>query len=105
MKQKLKKTRAELEKEIQQQRWAINYLKRRKNDYDYLRKIAFSMQSLVKDIRIVGRKQKMIGFPFCFEIKKGPLWFHYDCRCAAEADIIKRRIKDEWRERMRGITL
>lgn len=93
---KRRKTKAELEKEIRRLCAQIYYWKRKEQDHAHLRKIERGMRELANNIRIVGKKHNMVGFPFCFDIKGGPLWFHYDCRCAAEADIIRRRIRDEW---------
>ena len=92
---KRRKTRTELERIIRSQRWKISYLKRKEHAYGSIRQIAWHMKDLVDALRIVGEKHNMVGFPFFHDIEGGPLWFHYDCRCAAEADIIKRRIKDE----------
>lgn len=100
---KRQRTRAEL-KIVVRQLWAqIRYMKRKELAGGSVRQAALQIEGLADSLRIVGEKHNKVGFPFFPDIEGGPLWFHYDCRCAAEADIIKRRIKDEWRSMYREI--
>lgn len=96
MKRQSRKTITGLKKEIYRLHSRIRYLERREKAHAHLRKIGRGMRELANNMRIVGKEHNMVGFPFCFNIEGGPLWFHYKCRCAAEATIILHRIQNEW---------
>jgi hypothetical protein len=40
-------------------------------------------------------QETRVCIPLFSEVTGGPLWFHYDCRCAAEATLIARETQRE----------
>ena len=60
---------------------------------------ASGMKFLAEEVRVVDT---MVCFPLFHYIQGGPLWFHYDCRCTAEAEVLAMQVRREtnkiWRE-------
>lgn len=62
------------------------------------------MKLLADKVRILERTK--VCFPLFGNVEGGPLWFHYDCRCASEAQLIlesvRKTLSEIWMMYSRG---
>jgi hypothetical protein len=57
----------------------------------------------VKRLEIEVLQETKVCIGLFDTVPGGPLWFHYDCRCKAEAHLIARQVAEEMKEIFAGV--
>jgi len=92
----LKESNATLLDKVVELKAEVSRLEERRKDerqaQEWVRKMAMGMNRMAEKVAVINGKS--VAFPLFEDVNGGPLFFHYDCRCAAEAELLARSVRD-----------